>query len=233
MALHYSLTQEVEIKGKYSGRYATQKITITSYDVYCRFKKYNEYKPYDRQVKPFNFVTVGLGYTMDIDTQEPIIPMLPYVPYKIAGKRNKGFDQIPYLPFIDYKTGKIYDKNTETYWKLLSEVFDEYVNHPESKMDGNIGKMRRKRLSFDKSFLRYIGKEANELEESEVIGTSDSSYVSYDKPHNFTDIVQKMDAKEALKAGISRRHFFRLQSRIKRRGKSLKIHKKTQRKISG
>ena len=100
-------------------------------------------------------------------------------------------------------------------------------------MEGTIGKLRRESLNFDKSSLRYIGKEANELDESEVIGTSDSSYISYDGPHHLTDIVQRMDAKEALKAGISRRHMFRLQARIKQGDNRFKINKKTQKKISG
>ncbi|MGC1709710.1 MAG: hypothetical protein WA799_07915 [Nitrosotalea sp.] len=40
--------------------------------------------------------------------------------------------------------------------------------------------MTRKHLLIDKSSISYIGKESNELEESQIIGVDDDNYTRYD-----------------------------------------------------
>ncbi|MDH3488756.1 MAG: hypothetical protein OER82_06730 [Nitrosopumilus sp.] len=62
----------------------------------------------------------------DPETDEPVIPFLPYADEK---KRQ----DVPYMKFVDYKTGKVYLNkdfiNTEEFWKPLSEVIRDYVEH--------------------------------------------------------------------------------------------------------
>jgi hypothetical protein len=41
--------------------------------------------------------------------------------------------------------------------------------------------MKRRRLHVTKNNIHYIGKEADEIEETEVLGVSDRSYVEYQK----------------------------------------------------
>jgi hypothetical protein len=54
------------------------------------------------------------------------------------------------MPFIDYKTGKTYpneiNQDTRLFWKPLSEVIQDYIDHPESKSEGNIGVIKRKHI---------------------------------------------------------------------------------------
>jgi len=61
---------------------------------------------------------------------------------------EKKRQDVPYMKFVDYKTGKIYPNknfiNTEEFWKPLSEVIRDYVEHKESKSDGDIGELKRK-----------------------------------------------------------------------------------------
>jgi hypothetical protein len=62
----------------------------------------------------------------------------------------------------------------EKYWKPLDQVFSDYFNHPESKFDGNSGIHRRKHQSADR--IIYIGKEANKIEETNVLSEGDEDY---------------------------------------------------------
>jgi hypothetical protein len=63
-------------------------------------------------------------------------------------------------------------------WEL-DKVVEDYVTHSEAKFqNGNSeGKMQRRHLSV--SSIVHIGKEANELEEVEILGLDDASYVKY------------------------------------------------------
>lgn len=61
-------------------------------------------------------------------------------------------------------------------------MVEEYTDHPESKFENGdrCGTMRRRHLLADS--IRYIGKESNELEETEALGVDDESYVEYQEP---------------------------------------------------
>ena len=83
-----------------------------------------------------------------------------------------------YFLTSDYKTGKEYSENTQFYWKPFSEFLFGYMDHNDNKYDGEIGELRRKQIIIND--IEHIGKESNNLEESEVIGVSDNDYVIYD-----------------------------------------------------
>lgn len=225
--LHYYPSRKAEVFKKYYGKYAIQKLAITSYDVMDRFRYFNKSKTFQHRIKPYNFITIGVSSQVDEDTGKPIVPTLPYTPAIVNGRKNPKFDQIPYLPFIDYKTGKEYRHNTERYWKTLLEVFEDYFDHSEAKMDGKLGHLSRKRLVFSRSSIQYIGKEANDLEETEVVDLDDDGYVSY---RNTNKLIRDMTDDLALRAGISLRQKYRLQSKIKR-GERIKLNSNTKSKL--
>lgn len=95
-----------------------------------RFNTFNNKKKLSKQIKPFNFVIIGIGYLLNPDSNKPIIPMLPFI-----NEKDKRFNQIPFMPFIDYRTGDNYPNenwmDTQFYWKPLSELLIEYIDHAE------------------------------------------------------------------------------------------------------
>ncbi len=151
----------------YQNEYAVAKLQITTPNLLRRVKAINRNKPYDQQIKPFNFVLVG-SPTMN-SRERPIFPLTNFTDPNLA----------PFQPFTDAKTGQLYDDMTEAYWKKLDQTIGEYVDHPERKFENGdrSGTMRRRHLNVKS--IRYIGKEANELEETEVLGLDDDTYVEY------------------------------------------------------
>jgi hypothetical protein len=69
--------------------------------------------------------------------------------------------------------------NTDLFWKRLDTTVEEYMDHPESKFENGerCGTMHRRHLAADS--IHYIGKEANELEETRILGIDDETYVEY------------------------------------------------------
>ncbi len=216
---HYNKLSKEAIESKYSNKFVMGKLALTSPFVLQRFRRTNK----DKRLKPFNFVIVGIGHKLDQSTKEPIIPLLAY---------TKDTDIVPFSPFTDYKTGKEYKDNTKYYWKPFSEFLFGYMDHNDNKYDGDIGELRRKQINIGE--IEHIGKESNNLEESEVIGVSDNDYVIYDSKseQKITDIIKNMTTKDARRIGLSKRHLFRLKKRIKE-GKGIVLKRKTVKKLMG
>ena len=211
LSYHYSILSKEAIESKYSSKFVMGKLAMTSPFVLQRFKRINK----DKQIRPSNFVIVGVGHRIDNATKEPIIPMISY---------TKNYDLVPYTSFIDYKTGKEYTDNTKFYWKPLPEFLFAYVDHNDGKYDGEIGELRRKQIVI--SDIEHIGKESNNLEESEVIGVSDNDYVVYDNKteQKIADVIKDMTTKDARRIGLSKRHLFRLEKRIKHNQSIQRLH---------
>ena len=227
--MHYHPEQKQEILSKYQTKYAVAQLTISSYDILNRFRKINKGKPLSRQIKPFNFITVGTAAQTDTETGEPIIPMLPYLD-------QKRQDQAPFMPFMDYKTGKIYpneDNPTDShfFWKKQSEIPEKYVNHNDEKSEGDTGLLSRKHVVIDSSSIRYIGKESIELEESEVLGVSDKDYSEYvDRQGKLVEIIKNLALYAAQQIGIAKRTFFDLKKKAFN-AKQINLKGKTLRKL--
>lgn len=119
--------------------------------------------------------------------------------------------EIEYEPFIDYETGEI--KQGSHYFKPLSKTIMQYVDHQESKFDGEIGILEREHVYANG--VIYIGKEANNIEEQ---------VLDVDKIHVFVnkeEIMQMILAipqKEAEARGISRSVFQGIKRRIRESG---------------
>ena len=128
-------------------------------------------------------------------------------------------------PFTDYKTGKEYRDNTKYYWKPFSEFLFGYMDHNDGKYEGDMGELRRKQIIIND--IEHIGKESNNLEESEVLGVSDNDYVIYDNKteQKISDVIKNMTTKDAKRIGLSKRHLFRLKKKIKE-GKKIVLKRK-------
>ncbi len=105
------------------------------------------------------------------------------------------------------------------------------MNHNDGKYDGGMGELRRKQIVIND--IEHIGKEPNNLEESEVIGVSDNDYVIYDNKteQKIVDIIRDMTTKDARHIGLSKRHLFRLKKKISE-GKRIVLKRKTLKKLS-
>lgn len=180
---YYGFIKPESLRLKYAGLYAVSKIAITSPHILKRFKIMNEGKSISKQIKPFNFMLVGISNLTNPDTEEPIKPVVPY---------SKNPQTVIYGSFIDYNSGKIMEG--QQYWKPMDEIFHNYKNHPESKFGGDIGILERRNL-FAKSTM-LTGKESNNLDESMVFGIQDSDYTIYldDK----TKLMKKRELEELI-----------------------------------
>ena len=73
---------------KFKEQIAISQITTSKPSILNRFKKMNENKPFNKKIKPFNFMHIG-------SEKNGVIPCLPY---------DKDTSRIQDKPFIDYKT---------------------------------------------------------------------------------------------------------------------------------
>ncbi|MHB8545685.1 MAG: hypothetical protein ACYDAJ_02840 [Nitrosotalea sp.] len=222
--IHYHPERREEILSKYKNKFAISQISITNYDTLKRFDGVNSTRPYSKKIKPYNFATVGTACRADPHTKEPIIPFLSEM-----GKDK--YDEIPYMEFLDYKTGKTYPNSDslepQYYWKSMESVLDDYIEHKESKLEGDFGVLRRRHLTINQGSIRYIGKESNELEESEVVGVSKKDTVEYvNHQKKIREIIERLTLEKALELGISRRAYFDLKQKI-RNNVSFTIKKRT------
>ncbi|MGC8652167.1 MAG: hypothetical protein ACP5UH_02870 [Candidatus Micrarchaeia archaeon] len=218
LKLHYKLLPMEDFERKYSNKFVMGKLALTSPFVLQRFRRTNK----DKRLKPFNFVIVGIGHKLDPTTKEQIIPILAY---------TKNTDIVPFSPFTDYKTGKEYKDNTQFYWKPFSEFLFGYMDHKDNKYDGDTGELRRKHI--DIGDIEHIGKESNNLEETEVIGVSDNDYVIYNNKteKKIADVIKRLTPKRAKQIGLSKRNLRYLRKKIKE-GKTIKqLKRKTLNKL--
>ncbi|WMW25063.1 hypothetical protein RE474_13425 [Methanolobus sediminis] len=100
--------------------------------------------------------------------------------------------------FIDYSTGDIL--KGRQYWKPLSDVFLDYIDHPEAKFEGDIGVLQRRHLT--PTGCMYIGKEANKVEMQELESNTIETYPDIEKIREY---VLNITPAEARKIGIKYR----------------------------
>jgi len=98
------------------------------------------------------------------------------------------------------------------YWKDLKDIFWEYLAHPESKFDGTTGILKRKKLMV--SNIVTIGKESNQIDESEILGLGDQSYLTYDNHSIPVQNILKLTPKQAKVAGIGKNQLYRIKKAI-------------------
>ncbi|WP_342305897.1 hypothetical protein [Methanolobus sp. ZRKC5] len=97
------------------------------------------------------------------------------------------------------------------YWKPLSDVFLDYINHPEAKFEGEVGILERRHLK--PSGCVYIGKEANKIEMQELESNTVEMYHDIEKIREF---VIGLTPAEAREIGIKYRSTLKkLKDRVK------------------
>jgi len=201
---------------EYDNEHSISKLVITTPQILGRLS-------HTKEIKPFNRILIGAANRVDPDTGRHIIPMVPFL-------SNNKQNQAPFMPFVDYNSGKKYpDDSLESqfYWKTLSETFEDYCNHPESKSSGNIGHLKRLKIKISKSSINYIGKESNNLDESNTTGIDSESYTRYE---NIAEKILDIRPKDAWKIGISRSNLISLQNKVNQ-NKSIGLHHETRQKI--
>jgi hypothetical protein len=167
----------------------------------------NANKPFNKKIKPFNFMLIG-------SEKNGIIPCLPY---------DKDITGIQYEPFVDYKTDTASDKlplPSQAYWYTLEDVLTQYVRHNDNKFDyDNEGIAHRKHINADR--IRYIGKESNNIDEASVFGIDDDSYLEYENIEDFKQWILSLKPKDVRDKGISERGLRNFKQKIKN-GRGLK-----------
>lgn len=165
----HGIISKEELPGHYGNQHAISKLALTKPSLLRRVNAPNKGKPLVKQIKPYSFALVGSA-TMIGASGKPVVPLTPF---------TREYSLAPYQRFIDANTGKLYEENTELYWKTLDTTVKEYIDHPETKFENGHrnGTMRRRHLRADS--ICYIGKESNMLEETEALGVDDETYVEY------------------------------------------------------
>ena len=133
-----------------------------------RLAEFNKNKNYKNQFKPRNFCIIGFSNVINPNTGKIIKPLAPFC----KPPRHAVFGD-----FVDYYDDSRQKLRGKQYWKLFWDVFLDYLNHPESKFDGDIGVLQRKHVTV--TDVIHVGKESNRLDESELFGLDDSSYEIY------------------------------------------------------
>ena len=168
-------------------------------------------KPFEKQIRPFNFMLIG-------SEKKDIIPCLPH---------RKDFNSIKYEKFVDYKSNTSFDKlplpSTE-YWYTLDDVLTQYVMHNDNKFDSdNEGISHRKHIIAD--WIRYIGKETNNLDKTQITGIDANDYLEYNNLMEFYNWILSLKPGDVKDKGISDRGLRNVKQKI-RNGNGLKNRSK-------
>ena len=108
------------------------------------------------------------------------------------------------------------------YFKSLADELWGYINHPEAKLEGNIGLLQRKHIVADN--ILYIGKEADKVEYN-LNGLENANYNIYTNPKRIENVLSRT-WKEVRQCEIPESQFYALKKQFKQ-GKRLKLHSKT------
>ena len=214
---HYGMVTKEDIENKYKHNVVASKLTITSPFLLRRFKQFNS-KDITHRIRPFNFVIVGTQCKIDETTKSAVVPLLPF---------TKDYSTIKYQPFVDCKTGKYYETNTQLYWRSISDLFFQYIDHREQKYDDSESELKRKDIFIRD--IRYVGKEtSSNLDETEVIGIQDDDYIFYDKDSNekLQNVLQNLTKDQAKSYGMSKWQYNYIKRCLKQ-DKVPKLKKKT------
>jgi len=193
LKLHYNLASTEQFLRKYSDLFAISKFTVSTFVILKRFRELNKGKPYEKQIKPFNFFLVGVG------NKTGIKPVSPY---------SNNPQDVVHKPFIDYESGNVFEGLE--YWKSLSDTLWKYVNHRESKLEGDIGILERKHVKVDG--IIHIGKETGNMEETGIL--ENPSYTAYQNEDELKEKILKRTSREARIIGLNTETLRKIKNRI-------------------
>ena len=169
----------------------------------------DDWKDYYSQIKPSNFCIIGFSNMVNDETGEQIKPLAPFRKFV----KDAVFDD-----FIDYNSKNNKKLRGKEYWKSFWDTFEEYLRHPESKFDGDVGVLERKHVIV--SEVRHIGKESDVL--NEPFGLDEFSYEFYDDPERVDrefkeniDRILALEPKEVKDVSINRTTLWNVKEKIK------------------
>ena len=211
LELHYGFVSRESLVEKYHTKYAIQQLSTSTPNFLNRFSKFNKGKSYSEQIKPGNFALLGFSNGISEATGEPVKPFAPYQnPAKLA----------VYGKFVDYNNKDGPMLQGEQYWKNFWSVFEDYLRHPENKFDGDIGVLKRKDVWI--SNVTHIGKESNGLDDVELLGLDEDSYVDYSDEESLekrfrelTPKILELKPNDVKNSGISKQTLWNVKKKIK------------------
>jgi hypothetical protein len=208
---------------RFEKRVAVGKTTISSPAVMKPLRKLNEGKPYEKQIKPFNFILSAhvrkLGHPVGVNPEQfhLIAPyetdprkwetMLWTNQYSNEGTRYRITASGPHG---SRRVARV---------KSYGDVLREYEYHPEAKCAGadgkpcgkqTVGLLYRRHVAI--GGFDYIGKESNRLEQVEEGGVPAESdvYTTYDDPGRdeweikWLPLLRSLPVPMVLARGVSR-----------------------------
>lgn len=209
--LHYGKIILEKLYTKYENKYALSKFVASNPRLLGRLSEFNKNEDFKNQFKPFNFCILGFSNYTNPETRELIKPLAPFA---------KPARHVVYSEFVDYHSKSRHRFQGKEYWKPFWDVFLEYLNHPESKMEGDVGVLNRRHVVV--SGIIHIGKESNNLEESEVMGVGFEGYEMYENLENLdekfrkiSDRILELKPRDVKKVGISKQTLWNVKQMIK------------------
>jgi hypothetical protein len=176
--------------------------------------------PWERQIKPFNFLLLAFPKA-GLVCAEKIRPIAPY---------ERDSAKWSALPWIDLSRGQPIQLDFGPSHrhvagtvpvKTFRDVLEEYATHPEAKGAAANGRPagrdfrgELRRLNIDTGRIRHVGKESNELDVAQVLGTADEEILEYEPALAavFLDLADLSDAEIASATGISRQQVHNLRT---------------------
>jgi hypothetical protein len=205
LQLHYNRITLDQFLSRYRNYYAVSQFTISTEALMNRFSILNEGKSDNEIIRPFSFFLIGFS------NDKSIKPIATF---------SKDPQSMPYGEFIDYKSGK--KMSGQQFFKTLDAELFDYVNHPESKLEGDIGILKRRHIVVNK--ISFLGKESDRIEQH-LGGLGNVDYNIYNNPKDVEQIISKT-WNEVKKCGIPQSQFYALKKQLKE-GKRLKLSGKT------
>lgn len=170
---------------KYGHKYEIAKVAIRTTSTFNRFRKFNEGKEWEEQIKPFNFFNQGNRKDKDV---VPIAPM-----------RKNPQDMVKF-PFIDYVSGEI--KEGKEYFKPMDKTFFEYYEHPEIKFKGRKGLLEHREILI--TDIKTIGKEIPAIDETGIEAEEEEDIQVFPEKKELLDFIEKK-CEKAEKEGKTRK----------------------------
>lgn len=209
LGLHYGNVSMEQLVEKYENKHALSQLSISTPRILDRLKEFNDGKDYHNQIKPSNFSLVGYSNVHDGESQ-----IKPIAPYRNPAK------QAVYDYFVDYNDKSRHKLRGKQYWKTFWAIFRDYLNHRESKFDGNMGILERKHVVITN--VMHIGKESNNLEDTEFLGVNSDSYEIYEDMENLNSKfkenvthILKLNPTDVKKFGISKQTLWNVKTKIR------------------
>jgi hypothetical protein len=192
---------------------AVGRITVTSPAVLRAFRSLNERRPYSRQIKPFNFLVTchvsRFGHPPGTEPKQ----------FHLIAPYNPNPSEWPGLEWTNQYTGKTYravsgnglsPSRGFAHVQNYADVLEAYAYHPEAKCADAKGEPSGKQtvgLHFPRHVvieqIRFIGKEANEMEDVEagLVHSPDDVFTEYVDPRR--DFWQTVVRPAVLRASLN------------------------------